>query len=119
MRLMKTRASSKLMCFVASTLSRSSHQVIGFGLHGFQNEIGLFDRVTGLAEVISAPLVAAFLCFITALGVLAVCSIADSRAVNDCHYARVCGQQVPINFVSFVGINCQRNLGILPRLTEF
>src|SRR5712692_3143867 len=60
-----------------------SEQIVFARLDGFQKEISLLDRIAGLSQVISAPLVAALLRFVAALGVLEVGTISDGRAMND------------------------------------
>ena len=95
------------------------NQIISRGLYRIQKEVGLLNRITRPSEMISAPFVSALLRFISALGVLAIGSIPNGRPVNDRHDSFVGCEVVPIDIVSFVRINCERDVWLLPGLAEF
>jgi hypothetical protein len=93
-------------------------QIVSLGLNRCQKEIGLLDRITRLAEMISAPLVATPLRFNLSFGIFLVSPIANRRAMNYRHDAIVGGELIPIDRVSFERINRQRDIRILPRFIE-
>src|SRR6266568_879466 len=95
------------------------NQIISRRLYRIQKKVSLLDRITRLSEMISAPFVSALLRFVPPLTIFAVCPISNRRAMNDRHHALVSCELVPIDFVSFVWINPQRDIRILPGLTEF
>src|SRR5258707_13727705 len=69
--------------------------------------------------MISAPLIAALLRLIAALGIFAVRAIADGGAMNDGHDALVGCELVPIDVVAFIRVNRQSDVRILPGFVEF
>jgi len=95
------------------------NQVISFRLNSFQKEISLFDWITRPSEMISAPFVPTLLRLIPAVTVFAICPIPNCRAMNDRHDPFVGCEVVPIDIVSFVRINGERDVRLLPGLTEF
>src|SRR2546429_4288666 len=96
-----------------------SYQVVRLRLNGFQKEVGLFDRIAGLAEMISAPFVTALLRFNLALGVFMIDTIANCRAMNDRNRALVSRKLVPIDRITFKRIDGERDVGTLPGFVEF
>src|SRR5437016_4673565 len=94
-------------------------QIIRRGLYRIQKKVGLLNRITRLSKMISAPFVPALLRLVPALTIFAVCPIANRRAMNDRHHALVSSKLLPINLVSFVRINRQRDVRVLPGLVEF
>src|SRR5262245_11266874 len=73
------------------------NQVVGLGLYGFQKKVGLLNRITGLAVVVRAPLVATLLRFNFTLGIFAVGAISDGRAMNNGDDALVGGKLLPVD----------------------
>ena len=101
------------------TFEIERNQVVSFGLNRLQKEVRLLNRRAGFAKVISAPFIAALLCFDLAFLIQTIDSVADGGAMDDRHHARVGRQLVPVDFISFVGINRQRDVWILPGFGEF
>jgi len=96
-----------------------SYQVVRLGLDDFQKEVGLFDRIARLAEMISAPLVATLLCFDFSLGIFAIDPITNRRAMNDRNDALVRRELIPINRIAFERIDGDGDVRVLPGFVEF
>jgi hypothetical protein len=95
------------------------YQVIGLRLNCFEKEVGLFDRIARFAVVVSAPLVAALLRLNFSIRVLPVDAIANRRAMNNGDNALVGCELVPIDVVTFEGIDHDGDVRILPGFVEF
>src|SRR5439155_511421 len=70
------------------TFEIERNQVVSFGLNRLQKEVRLLNRSAGFAKVISAPFIAALLCFDLAFLIQTIDSVADGGAMDDRHHAR-------------------------------